>query len=212
MYLTSQQRGFSIVEIAVALAVLGIGLAFAMPSYTKWIANAQIRNRAESISFGLQQGRAEAIKRGGLVEFLLTTSSPTAASEDSAVASSTGENWIVRAIVDAAAAPTDYAYVSGQFGTEGAGTATVAAFNNNLSAALDTVTFDALGRIARGGNDNGTAAIEKICVTSASLTPANGARILEIDIGTAGQIKMCDPSVVDASDPRRCVSPAPRCS
>lgn len=212
MYLRSQQRGVSIIEIAIALAVLGIGMAFAIPSYSKWIANSQIRNRAESIAFGLQQSRSEAIKRGGQVEFVLTTSSPTNASEDNAVASSTGNNWIVRAIVDPTVTPTDYAYVTGQFGEEGAANASVAAFNSLLGTPLNTVTFDSLGRIVRGGNDNGTAAIEKICITSTNLTVANGARILEIDIGTAGQIKMCDPTVVDATDPRRCVSPAPRCS
>ena len=212
MLLTSQHRGFSIVEIAIALAVFSIGMAFAIPSYSKWMANAQIRNRAESIAFGLQQARSDAIKRGGLVEFLLTTSQPTSASEDTALATSTGANWIVRAVLDPNVVPTNYDYVSGQLGEEGSANARVAGFDGTLAVSLNTVTFDSFGRIARGGNDNGTAAIAKICVSSTKLTVAAGARILEIDVGTAGQIKMCDPTVTDATDPRRCVSAAPRCS
>lgn len=211
MLINPYQRGLSLVEIVIGLAIFGIAMAWAIPSYSTWMQNTQIRNMAESIAFGLQQARVEAIKRSGLVEFLLTNSSPTQASEDTAVAIQTGPNWIVRAVSDATVVPTNYDFVTGQSGDEGSSSATVAAFDNAMVVALNTVTFDQFGRIGRGGNDNGTAAISKICILSSKLKAVKGARILEIDIGSAGQIKMCDPTVIDPTDPRRCVAAAPRC-
>ena len=80
-----------------------------------------------------------------------------------------------------------------------------------ISGGVNAVTFNSFGRLMTI-NDDGTAPIRKICVRSSALTVANGARILEIEIGIAGQIKMCDPSVTNPTDTRRCVSPAPRCA
>jgi len=43
------------IEVAVTLAVLGLLMASAMPSMSAWMANARIRNTAESIQEGLRR-------------------------------------------------------------------------------------------------------------------------------------------------------------
>jgi type IV fimbrial biogenesis protein FimT len=53
-----RQGGFSLVEIAVALAVMGMLVASALPSLGDWMVSARIRNTAESIQEGLQKARA----------------------------------------------------------------------------------------------------------------------------------------------------------
>ena len=213
-----KQFGISLIEILIGLAILGIGMAWAVPSYTVWMQNTQIRNMADSIVQGLQQARSEAIKRNAYVEFVLTNQSPTSANEDAAALGNIGgSNWVVRAIVNNLIDPTDYNFVTGSPSAAGSRNATVAARDNALATNLTTVTFNGLGRVAGSpplstANDDGSAFINKICVRSSSLTVAAGARIMEIDVGAAGQIKMCDPTVTNATDTRRCVAAAPRCS
>lgn len=212
------QRGISLVEIMIGLAILGISMAWAMPSYRVWMQNTQIRNMAESIVQGLQQARSEAIKRNAYVEFVLTNQDPTVANEDMPTLGTIGgNNWVSRAIVNNLIDPTDYAFVTGSPSAAGSSNATVQARDSALAVNLTTITFSGLGRVAgsppfSAGNDDGTAFINKICVRSSTLTVAGGARIMEIDIAGAGQIRMCDPTVVDATDTRRCIAAAPRCS
>lgn len=64
----------TLVELMVGIAILGIISAIAVPSYTEFIANTQIRSTTESIRNGLQVARAEAIKRNAPVKFTLSTS------------------------------------------------------------------------------------------------------------------------------------------
>lgn len=209
------QWGISMIEILIGLAIVGIGMAWALPSYTNWMQNTQIRNMAESIIQGMQQARSEAIKRNAYVEFVLTDQNPTVANEDTVgLGNVGGSNWVVRAIVDNTIDPTNYAFVTGSPSAAGSRNATVEARDPPRVTNLTTVTFNGLGRVAgapptSNTNDDGTAFINKICVRSAVAT---GARMLEIDISAAGQVRMCDPTVVDATDTRRCVAPAPRCS
>lgn len=213
------QHGISIVEIIVGLAILGIGMAWAIPSYSVWMQNMQIRNMAESIVAGLQIARSEALARDGRAEFVLTDLDPSnsiAQTDLSALASETGINWMVRAFTTPGS-PTTYAYVAGRSGAESSANATVLAGDNSFAGGLGAVTFDGFGRLARDGNGtlanaDGSAPITKICVKSSTLSGPSGARYLEINIGASGQVKMCDPLVTDAADPRRCVTPAPRCS
>src|SRR5689334_20354398 len=69
--LTSTVQGFSIVELMTAVAIFGILAAMAVPMYSSYMANTQIRTAAESMLSGVQLARTEAVKRNGVVEFLL---------------------------------------------------------------------------------------------------------------------------------------------
>jgi type IV fimbrial biogenesis protein FimT len=212
MLIKPRQRGFSFIEIVIGLAILGIGIAWAVPNYSMWIQNTQIRTLAESVASGLQMARVEAVRRNGQVEFVLTTSDPTIASEDidlSTLGSDTGANWIVRAILPGGGGATDYGFVTGSVGEAGSARAIVKAGDADIAGGRNAVTFDGLGRVL-AANDDGSGPIIKICVRPAN--PTTGIRVLEIDIGNAGQVKMCDPSVVDINDPRRCLTAGLRCS
>ena len=218
MLMQRSARGISLIEILIGLAILGIAMAWAIPSYSVWMQNLQIRNMAESIISGLQTARTEAISRNGLVEFVLTDVDMVVANRGSDVAvigNDNGRNWMVRAVRPAG--PPNYNFVTGRDRSEGSQHATVQAGDASFGDDRYAVTFDSFGRqrTAPNGlvqNIDGSNQITKICVKSSRLTAAAGARLLEINISVSGQVKMCDPSVVSPTDPRRCLTPAPRCS
>lgn len=63
------QTGVTLIELVIGLAVFGILTMLALPSFTAWLQNLQIRAATESIQNGLQTARAEAIRRNAQVSF-----------------------------------------------------------------------------------------------------------------------------------------------
>lgn len=178
------QRGVSIIEIATALAVLAILLVLGIPTFTEWIGNARIRTAAESLMSGLQSARNEAVRRNASVQFTLR--SPGVAS---------GTGWTVTL------AATGEELQSAPNG-EGTGLIVV----TPTPADANAVTFTGLGRTpAPPANLNldGSSLLTQLDVDSSGL-PAATSREMRIMISSGGQIRMCDPNVGDATDPRAC--------
>jgi type IV fimbrial biogenesis protein FimT len=63
--------GFTLIELMITIALLGILSFFAIPSYRTWIQNTQIRGGAEAILNGIQLARAEAVQRNTNTQFVL---------------------------------------------------------------------------------------------------------------------------------------------
>lgn len=55
------ERGFTLVEVLIAMVIMAIVLAFAYPAFSQWIANAQYKEAARSLSSILRDARAKAI-------------------------------------------------------------------------------------------------------------------------------------------------------
>jgi type IV fimbrial biogenesis protein FimT len=83
-------RGFSLVELIVGMAILGVLLAIAMPAFSNWLRNARVRTAAESVQNGLQLARAEAVRRNTTIRFQLVDTA-----DDSCALSTAGPNWVV---------------------------------------------------------------------------------------------------------------------
>jgi len=60
-------RGWTLVELMIALALGGLMVSLAFPGYRDWIATYQLTSRAEQLAGSLALARAEAIKRGARV-------------------------------------------------------------------------------------------------------------------------------------------------
>lgn len=59
----TQQRGFTILELMIAVAILGILASIALPSFNSAIAKTQLENAAEAIYSDIRYARSESIKR-----------------------------------------------------------------------------------------------------------------------------------------------------
>lgn len=199
-----KQRGFSIIEIAVVLVVLGVLMTSSMPSISSWLRNTRLRNHAEAIQNGLQQARNEAVRRNRAIGFhLVSSGSSTSLGSDCAL-SSAGTSWVI-SVRDPAgecdtapstepASDTDPMIVNSHVGADGGSGVRVGGLQADGTTAASSVTFDAFGRR--------TGELSRISVDYASAQ--TGDRPLRIDISANGMVRMCDPGIEAEDDPRRC--------
>jgi type IV fimbrial biogenesis protein FimT len=172
MVRVSKQLGVTLIELMITLAILGILVIAAMPGYTIWIQNAQIRTASDAILNGLQLARAEAVRRNALTQFALAS----------------GTGWSIT------------------IGSEVVRTRSAGEGSKNvISTSVDDaskVTFNGLGRISP--NADASASITQLDLdVPTTILDEDDSRDLRILI-EAGQIRLCDPNVSDAGDPRKC--------
>lgn len=187
--------GFSIIELVIGLAILGILVATGLPEFTKFMQNSQIRNGGEAVLQGLNLARAEAIRRNSPVRFQFVTSLTSGCA-----LTTSSLNWVVSQDNPAGACDatpsegTAPRIVQRQSAREGTANVVVAATGGS------SVTFSGLGRVSVAG------------ITQVDLSSSRGTcehsggelRCLRVLLTSGGQAKLCDPKVTDATDPRVC--------
>jgi len=60
-----------VIELLLALVVLGVLVGLGMPSFIQMLRNAETRAAAESVANGMQRARAEAVSRNAKMQFVL---------------------------------------------------------------------------------------------------------------------------------------------
>jgi len=170
-------RGFTLIELLIGLAIFGILITSALPSFTAWVQNTKIRNAAESVQNGLQLARSEAVMRNTNVQFAFGTDSGWTIS-----VVSTGQDLQVR--------PAE----------QGSAGVTIAT-SSGASSGGTRVTFNSLGRVT--ANAGGSASFDAVTFSAPGVSTAGLVRPLRVTISAAGRVRMCDPSVPD-TDTRTC--------
>lgn len=204
-------RGFTIIEIMIALGIAALLLALGLPAYKDFLANNKIRNLAENMQSALNVARSEAINRNVPVEFLLFSDTDyTSGQVGTVTANTTGPNWLIRVVNPSTGV---YTHIDWKNGYEGSGqdqdsgaavrtTVTATYSPPAVGGTASIVTFRGLGGTFLGSTAtfdiaNPTAGA---CHTSTTPSPI---RCLRVQVTVSGQIRMCDPSVA-SSDPRAC--------
>ncbi len=190
------RRGFTLVELMIGLAIMALLLMMGVPAFSTFIQNSKLRSTAETFHAGIQTARAEAVKRNAQVQFILTDDAGDTTSAQTATASTTGRNWLVR-VQD----PTSlvYTFIEGKSAAEGSGQTSTPSVA--VSGTVSSMTFTGLG-----GTTLGSAA------TFSFTNPAGGAcqsasgpmRCLSVVVSVGGQARMCDPAVTTTGDTRKC--------
>jgi type IV fimbrial biogenesis protein FimT len=190
-------RGFSLIELIVGMAILGILMSIGIPAFSDWIRNARVRTTAESVLNGLQLARVEAVRRNTTVGFYLVDTTTSACALSTA-----GPNWIVS--VDSPVGQCDVAasdtvaprIIQSRAGNESGGAATT------VAAGQSSVVFNGLGRPTPLPGVN--IAINFTDAAGAACVAAGGpVRCLRAEVSVGGQIRMCDPAL-PAGDAQGC--------
>lgn len=195
-------RGFTLVEMVVAIAVMAFLMMAVVPGVGDWIRNVRVRSTAESIASGVNEARMEAVRRNQTVSFWLVNSPGVLGQLDaSCVRSASSASWIVSfddpsGLCDVAPSKTVTPRVVASKSAGSAGQDVTIAGLDIGGASASSVAFNGYGQPVTGP---GGASIATIDVTSAS----SGARRLRIAISTGGDVRMCDRDV-SSPDPRRC--------
>lgn len=90
------RKGFSLIELLVAMAVLGIMLTMAMPTLSNMVTSTRLSAEITSLYRGLNFARSEAIKRGQSVTLCPPATTPPGATTGCATAQDwSASGWIV---------------------------------------------------------------------------------------------------------------------
>lgn len=195
-------RGITIIELMIGLAIVALVLFVAVPAFTIFLQNQQIKNAAQTVMTGLSSARAEAIRRNQAVRFQFVSNLTAGCA-----LSTTSLAWVVSLANPAGnceAEPGDMGtaaqIIEKRSATEGTRNVAIATTGGS------TVTFTGLGRIAGGGItqvdfSNVTGTCEHVSVTGKM-------RCMRVQIAPGGEARMCDPKVAvpvpPAIDPRAC--------
>lgn len=190
----SLARGFSLLELMVVVALIGILLALATPSFVTWIGNAQIRGVTDSMQGGLRLAQAEAMRRQR-VTVLYRSDTPLCSL--AATASTTGNHWLIRVLPGAA----DEAAQILQCGSSAE---TGRALTVNGPAAI---CFGVEGRqqaVASGDTGVGVACTVELA-HAINVSSTRGDRPLRVLVASTGRVRLCDPAkVLSATTPDGC--------
>lgn len=167
--------GFSLVELVVVVAIIGIAASIGAPSYRAWIQNTKVRTATESILNGIQKARAEALMRNTPVKFTLGANSA----------------WTVQCVTAAICSDLPGGVVESRSNSEG-GTSTVTV--TPTPGGASEIVFTNLGI-------KSATVLNQLGQVDMSLTGAD--RNLRVTIGAGGNARMCDPSA-SSTDPRKC--------
>jgi type IV fimbrial biogenesis protein FimT len=194
------RHGFTLIELMVTLTLLSILLMLAVPSFSQWSRNTQIRTTAESLQNGLRAAKGHALNLNRQVVLTTTNADPGA----NAAAIANGRNWSIQYVPLAAGEDLLAKPLFLEGGTFGGGTTGV-----TVTGGPQTLCFNSMGRLvanaAPGTGLPACVAAQAVYVISRTGTVTGSDRKLNVVVSMAGQIRMCDPDrTFSATTPDGC--------
>lgn len=202
-------RGFTIVELAITLGIVAVMAMVAMPLVRDWMQNTAIRTAAESVASGLMRARSEAVRRNEEVRFSLVGGTSATQLDASCALSPASASWVVSLETPAGRC--------GSPAGEGRSGDPAPRILDKHAHGADTagIAVRALGPDCQGAstaaqvvfNGYGRALLDPAPLRCIEIRHPSSptARALRVILSTGGTVRVCDPAVTAADDPRRCV-------
>lgn len=189
-----RQRGVTLIELVVTLAVFGVLFALAMPTLTNWIRNSQVRSAAESVQNGLRAAQQESVRRSRTVVFFQTYATPMVG----APAGWGGRSWVVQYVPAAAdpapAAPEPVVHAAR---LNEVGSNRILVLGTSAVGNVAAVCFNSNGRLltTTPASNGVTNADCNAALTTFNISHIDGAdRPLRVTVDLGGRVRMCDPN------------------
>jgi type IV fimbrial biogenesis protein FimT len=199
----ARQPGFTLIELAVTIAVLALLTVLTVPGMAAWLQNSRVRATGDAIQNGLRLAQTEAVKQNRVVAFVLTTSLANSTTMPAATGNGVGSYWYAATVpwttYTASAINNTQTLVAAGITTSDATQVTV--------SGPSTVCFTPYGRPSAtyvdptGATTCGAASATYLISPAAAVT---GAHPLDVTISPGGQIRMCDPNHSLAKTPDAC--------
>ncbi len=197
------RAGFSLIELMVVIALIGILMSIAIPTFGKWTADASVRAVAESLTNAIRQTQATAISRGRVGMFALTTDTPPVLTSTPVASAS---NWFSELNKLSGSDETQAWLGLILKSTEGTQR------NVNISLSTGTLTcFNSLGR--QSGLTAAQNALSTACSVAADdnnpskyiVSRSGATRSFWVLVYPGGRVRMCDAAkTLSAANPDGC--------
>ena len=197
------ENGFSLIELMVTIALIGLLLALGVPAFGKWTADAHVRAAAESLTNAIRLTQSMAIAKSRVTMFALTAANPPAYNS---TPSGTGSNWIGEINPLAGYDETASASMLLLKSTEGT--------QHNVSISGPALLcFSSVGRqtnLTSSQTSLGTACTVAASDTSPTATTyvvsnTNATRKFNVVVYLGGRVRMCDAAkTLSSSNPDGC--------
>ena len=189
------QRGFTLIELMVTVSLLAILITLAVPAFTSWIRNAQIRSAAEALQGGMRTAQAEALRRNRQVVMAFTNATPASG----VTAVDDGKNWTLNTVAQFGETAE---YISGGSVADTNSAVTVSTANG-----VTAICFNSNGRLVENASPGVTsAACTAPAAVAFNINQSNADRALRVVVQPGGQVRMCDPKrpTLSATAPDGC--------
>jgi type IV fimbrial biogenesis protein FimT len=190
------EKGFSLLELIVVLALIGVMLVMAVRAFVGWSADGKVRGTAESLLNALRVAQSSAVARNRIAVFSLTADTPST----TAAPSKTGSNWFLYVVPlagsdDAAATLTQSATVARQYGVTLTGSPTITGASTTGTSA--PLCFNPIGQVS-------TQTATTLGLSSGCTAPTDGLPVIykvsstgagreyQVRVYPGGQMRMCD--------------------
>lgn len=175
-------RGFTLIEVMIAITLLAFLLLLALPSFSTMLSNLRVRSVSDSLLSGIQVARTEALKRNINISFELDP------------ATGIGGGWKVYPTSNSADV------LHSKSGPEG-GTIFVA-----MDTGATLIEFNNLGRrvLPLVPNTTGNLDVDVSYPNAGTCEDSGGSiRCLRITVSLGGETRLCDPNR-STGDPQAC--------
>ena len=193
-------RGFTLIELIVAITLLGVLVALSLPSFTAWIRNSQVRTVSEALQTGVRTAQAEAVRRNRQVVLTFTEATPAL----NATAVSGGKNWSLQSVAQFGETATDATRYIG--GGALADVASGVSIVDHAGVGISAICFNSNGRLVTNPSPGVSGADCTAVVTAFDISQTNADRPLRVIVQIGGQLRICDPKrpALSATTPDGC--------